>query len=147
MTRRFSTFYLGENLYGIDVMKVQEVTRSLPRTRVPLAPGYVHGLINLRGQIATAVGLRELFEFSDAPPESPMNVVCRSGELLLAFLVDRVGDVMEVEDATFEQAPDTVPGDIRRFMEGVYKIPGNLLSVIEVERISDFIIQAEAKKS
>jgi purine-binding chemotaxis protein CheW len=147
MTRRFSTFHIGNNLYGIDVMKVQEVTRSLPRTRVPLAPGYVHGLINLRGQIATAVGLRELFELSDAPPEAPMNVVCRSGELLLAFLVDRVGDVMEVEDAAFEEAPDTVPGNIRRFMEGVYKIPGSLLSVIEVERISEFITQAQTKNN
>jgi purine-binding chemotaxis protein CheW len=58
----YSTFRISGRLYGIDVTRVQEVTKSLPCTRVPLTPKHVKGLINLRGQIATAIELRELFD-------------------------------------------------------------------------------------
>lgn len=139
---QFSTFYIADRLYGIDVMKVQEVTKALPTTKVPLAPPYVHGLINLRGQISTAIGLRELFDLKDNPPESQMNVVCRSQDLLLSFVVDRIGDVMEVPTVNFEESPDTIPEKIRRFMTGVYKIPGTLLSIIEVEKVTDVITRS-----
>ena len=65
-SRQFSTFFIGDRMYGIDVKTVQEITKSMPMTRVPLSPGYVHGLINLRGQLATAIGLRDLFATDDA---------------------------------------------------------------------------------
>ncbi len=143
-SRQFSTFYIADRLYGIDVMKVQEVTRALPMSRVPLAPNYVHGLINLRGQISTAIGLRELFELTDKTPEVQMNVVCRAGDLLLSFMVDRIGDVMEVPQKDFEVTPDTIPDNVRRFMGGVYKIPGTLLSILEIEKITEIITQSSS---
>ncbi|MBU6176091.1 MAG: chemotaxis protein CheW, partial [Planctomycetes bacterium] len=111
-SRQFSTFYLGDRLYGIDVMKVQEVTNALPLTRVPLSPGFVHGLINLRGQISTAIGLRELFQLEPAAGGGSMNVVCRIKDTLFSFVVDQIGDVMELDDHSFEDAPDTVPDAI-----------------------------------
>ncbi len=134
--RQFSTFYVANRLYGIDVMKVQEITRALPITEVPLSPNYVHGLINLRGQISTAVSLRELFSISGKVPENSMNVVCKIQDALFSFVVDRIGDVMQVEEGDFEDAPDTVPESIRKFMGGVYKVSGDLLSVIEIEKLS-----------
>lgn len=134
-TRQFSTFYIGERLYGIDVMQVQEVTKALAMTQIPLAPSYVHGLINLRGQIATAIALRNLFELSDPAPEVQMNVVCRSEGLLLSLLVDKIGDVVEVSENDFEPPPDTVPLGVKKFMSGVYKTQGPLLSIIEVNHI------------
>jgi purine-binding chemotaxis protein CheW len=139
--RQFSTFYIAGLLYGIDVMKVQEITKALPMTRVPLAPKYVHGLINLRGQISTAIQLRELFGLHDQAPEEQMNVVCKVREILVSFLVDRIGDVMELNESSFEPAPDTIPENIRRFIEGVYKVPGTLMSVIDVERVAESIIK------
>ncbi len=138
-TRQFSTFYIANLLYGIDVMKVQEITKALPMTRVPLAPGYVKGLINLRGQISTAIQLSDLFELNEKTPDEQMNVVCKISDILVSFLVDRIGDVMELESKNFEPAPDTVPENVRRYIEGVYMIPGNLISVIDVERIVEFI--------
>ncbi len=137
-TKQFSTFYVADRLYGIDVMRVQEVTRALPLTQVPLAPKFVHGLINLRGQISTAIGLRELFEIKGVQQENPMNVVCKLDEVLVSFFVDRIGDVMELEEKDFEPAPETIPFEIRRFIEGVYKVPGALLSVVDVDRVSEF---------
>ena len=66
-TNQFSTFLVDDRLYGVNIRVVQEITKSMSVTEVPLAPEHIKGLINLRGQIATAVGLRELFEIS-APP-------------------------------------------------------------------------------
>lgn len=138
-SRQFSTFYITGNLYGIDVMKVQEVTKNLPMTEVPLSPHYVHGLINLRGQIATAIGLRELLGVEAKEDGEHMNVVCQVDGLLLSILVDKIGDVMEVSQEQFESVPDTVPQTIRQYMEGVYKIEDSLLSVIEIGKISESI--------
>ncbi len=138
-TRQFSTFYINDLLYGIDVMKVQEITKALPMTRVPLAQGYVKGLINLRGQISTAIQLSDLFHLEHQSHEEQMNVVCKISDILVSFLVDRIGDVMELESDQFEPAPDTMPENVRKYLEGVYKIPGNLLSVIDVEQIVESI--------
>ena len=137
---QFSTFYVADRLYGIDVMQVQEVTKELAITPVPLAPSYVHGLINLRGQLATAVGLQELFEIEvDDKDREKMNIVCRKDDLLISVLVDSIGDVMIVGNANFETPPNTIPSSIRRFMKGVYKISGNLISIIDIEKIVEVI--------
>lgn len=133
---QFSTFSIGDRTYGISVMKVQEVTKNLPMTPVPLSPQYVCGLINLRGQIATAVSLRKLFGIPGEGPEDEMNVVCRVDGHLFSFLVDRIGDVVEVETASKEPLPATVGSELRNFMTGVYKLPDDLLSIIDIEKIS-----------
>lgn len=142
--RQFSTFYLGDRLYGIDVMQVQEVTKSMGVTAIPLAPSYVKGLINLRGQIATAIGLTELFqtEQSGSDATQKMNVVCCSEGALLTLLVDRIGDVIEVSGSDFEPSPDTIGDSIKQFMEGIYKNEKEILSVISIERISKYLNKA-----
>lgn len=133
---QYSTFSIGQRVYGISVMKVQEVTKELPMTDVPLAPPYVCGLINLRGQIATAISLRKLFGIPGPPPPEEMNVVCRVDGMLFSFLVDFIGDVVEVETATREPLPATVDSNIREYMQGVYKLTENILSVVDIEKIS-----------
>lgn len=142
MKRQFSTFFIDDSLFGVDVMDVQEVTLALPMTQVPLAPDYVRGLINLRGQLATAVGLEELFAFEkdgDASQKKRMNVVCKGDGILVSLLVDRIGDVIEVGEELFESTPDTVPKGVGRFMSGVYKTPEQLLSILEVKEIVNVI--------
>lgn len=141
-SQQFSTFFIGDRLYGIDVMKVQEVTKALPMTPVPLAPKYVHGLINLRGQISTAISLRDLFSLNEPAPTEQMNVVCRISDLLISFLVDRIGDVIEVSHNDFQPTPDTLSEEIRKFMGGVFKTPTELLSVVEVERVTESLVRA-----
>ncbi len=141
--KQYSTFYISDRLYGIDVQEVQEVTKALPMTSIPLAPDYVYGLINLRGQIATAIGLRELFKLNDKRPETQMNVVCRLDELLISLSVDRIGDVMEIGDSFFEPTPDTVPASMKKFMNGVYKTTDTLLSVIDINKVLKIVSQSE----
>ena len=109
-TKQFSTFLVADKMYGIEVMSVQEITRMMNVTKVPLAPNFVYGLINLRGQIATAVGLRELFELTDKNSINEyMNVVCKSEGILLSLIVDQIGDVIEVNDSDFSPTPEIVP--------------------------------------
>ena len=143
--KQFATFYLGERLYGIEVTKVQEIARSLPITAIHLAPPYVIGLTNLRGQVATAIGLRELFGLQSNSTSDRMSVICKHEGNLLSLLVDRIGDVIEVSQNDFEEAPPTVDDLTRTFMKGVYKTNDSILSVIEINQLSNYLGNFSAK--
>ena len=135
MATQYSTFYIAKRLYGIDVTSVQEVVNFMPITRVPLAPPYIIGLINLRGQIATAIGVRQMFGLPIDPDQNMMNVVCRAENMLLSLIVDEIGDVIEVEKGNYEKTPSTIPERTRQFLNGVYKTNTQLLSVIDLGAI------------
>lgn len=134
-TSQFCTFYLDELLFGIELRSVQEVIRYVEMTRVPLAPSVVSGLINLRGQIVTAVDLREQLEFkARAADARPVNVVVRSEDGSVSLLVDEIGDVVEVEEETFEPPPETLQGNVRAVILGVHKLKGRLMHVLDTEK-------------
>src|SRR3954469_22742409 len=95
--------------FGVDVLKVQEVIRYQEMTRVPLAPPEIRGLINLRGQIVSAVEMRIRFGLGDrADGVLPMNIVMRTEEGAVSLLVDEIGDVVEVGEGAFERVPETL---------------------------------------
>lgn len=132
-SRQLSTFFLHDLYLGVEVLQVQELIRFQEMTRVPLASPAVRGLINLRGQIVTAVDLRQQFGMPDRQTErEPMNVVVRTDEGAVSLLVDEIGDVVEVDEQQFEAAPDTVQGRARELITGVYKLDGRLLLVLDV---------------
>ena len=134
--QQFCTFYLDGLLFGIEVKKVQEVLRHQVMTRVPLAPKLIGGLINLRGQIVTAIDLRLRLDLPERKTdELPMNVVARSEDGAVSLLVDEIGDVVEVSDDAFEQPPDTLRGESRELIRGVYKLPRQLLHVLQLEKM------------
>lgn len=135
-SEQLTTFYIGDDLFGIEVMKVQEVSINPFIIPVPLAPPFVLGLINLRGQIATAMGLRELFNKTSQVKTESMSVVCKMEGNLVSLIVDSIGDVVEVEGKTFEPAPESIPFNVRRFIKGIYKMNGALLSVIDIETLA-----------
>ena len=134
--RQFCTFHV-DNLYlGIEVQQVQEVIRYQTMTRIPLAPGAIHGLINLRGQIVTAVDLRHCMDLPQrAANQQPMNVVVRDGENAISLLVDSIGDVVEVDEDTFEPPPSTARAKVRTLIHGTYKQSERLLLVLNTERV------------
>jgi purine-binding chemotaxis protein CheW len=135
-TQLLTTFYIGNECYGIEVMKVQEVTGTPAIIPVPLAPPFVRGLINLRGQLATAMGLRELFGASSSEASDPMSVVCRMDGNLVSLIVDRIGDVVETDVKDFEKTPDTIPDGVKRFIKGIYKMNDGFLSVLDLESVN-----------
>src|SRR5262245_32597212 len=105
-------------------------------TRVPLAPAVVRGLINLRGQIITAIDLRQGLELPQRTNgERPVNVVVTTEDGAVSLLVDEIGDVLDVAETTFEALPDTLRGAARDLIRGSYKLDHRLLLVLDTERI------------
>jgi purine-binding chemotaxis protein CheW len=134
-TQQFCTFFLKDQFLGVPVEQVQEVIRYQEMTRVPLVPEAIRGLINLRGQIVMAVDLRRRFAMEDRPgSELPMNVVVNTEDSAVSFLVDEIGDVLEVEEEHFEPTPDTLQGRTRELVGGVYKLRDKLMLVLDIER-------------
>jgi purine-binding chemotaxis protein CheW len=130
--RRFCTFYVDRLLLGIAIERVEEVLRDQNITPVPLAHPDIAGLINLRGQIVTAVDARRRLGLTERDGGvSPAVVVIRCGVDAVSLLVDRVGDVIEVEDDRFVEVPVTVGATISARTTGAYKLDGNLLLVLD----------------
>ncbi len=133
--RQFCTFLVDGLFFGVEVLQVQEVIRYQEMTRVPLAPNVVGGLINLRGQIVTAIDLRRLRGMSERSKENlPMNVVVRTNEGAVSLLVDEIGDVVTVEPELFERTPETLSGVARDLLSGVYKLKNRLLLILDTEK-------------
>jgi len=134
--QQFSTFFVQKLYFGIEVEKVQEVLRYQEMTRVPLAPPVVRGLINLRGQIVTAIDLRRRLDLGErGETELPMNVVVRTSDGGVSLLVDEIGDVVEVDEGTFERPPDTLNSNARSMIRGVHKLSGRLMHVLDTDRV------------
>jgi len=135
MQTQLVTFTLDRLHFGVEVGHVQEVIRYQTMTRVPRAPTVVEGLINLRGQIVTAVDMRARVGLGKRDgSQLPMNVVIRSADGVASLLVDEIGEVVEVDAAQLEPAPLTVTDRIRDVIGGVYKLHGMLLLELDVER-------------
>ena len=133
-TQQFCTFFLKDHFFGVPVQQVQEVIRYQEMTRVPLVPPVIRGLINLRGQIVMAIDLRRRFGMADRPDsELPMNVVVRTEEGPVSLLADRVGDVVEVDEESFERPPATLAENLRPLIKGVHKLDSGLMHVLNTE--------------
>lgn len=134
-TRQLCTFFADGQFFGVPVQQVQEVIRYQEMTRVPLVPPVVRGLINLRGQIVVAIDLRRRLELSDrAEGQLPMNVIVRTADGAVSLLVDEIGDVLEVEEDTFEGPPETLQAASRELVLGVHKLANHLLLVLDTEK-------------
>ncbi len=132
--RQLCTFLLDGLLFGVDVTRVQEVIRHQEMTPVPLAPTVVAGLINLRGQIVTALDMRQKLNMPPRPADQlPMNVVVRQDEGVVSLLVDEIGDVVDVDDASVEPPPETLPVDAKAMISSVYKLEEQLLLLLNTK--------------
>ena len=136
-TRLLTTFVVDGLHLGVDALQVQEVLRHQPMTHVPLAPAEVSGLINLRGQVVTALDLRRRLRRPDRiAGELPMNVVVRTDDGPVSLLVDEIGDVIEVPADALESNPETVSDLERELVLGVHKLAGQLLMVLDVAKVA-----------
>ncbi|WP_028050743.1 chemotaxis protein CheW [Cellulomonas sp. URHD0024] len=132
---QYVTFTLDGSLYGIDVVRVQEALRAQSRTRVPLAPATVAGLVNLRGQVVLTIDLRTCLGLESRPDVTePMMVVVQVAGEVVSLLVDNIGDVIDVGPDSFETPPDTLDPTVRPLIRGAHKLDSGLLLVLDVDR-------------
>ena len=130
VVRRFCTFYLDELWFGLNVERVQEVLLAPAITPVPLAPPAIAGLVNLRGQIVTAIDLRRRFRFAECPAVAPpAMLMLRCQDALIGLLVTKMDEVVEVLESGFETAP------LGKLVQAVCKFPGRLLHVLDFDRV------------
>jgi purine-binding chemotaxis protein CheW len=133
--QKYCTFFVDGHYFGLDVRRVQEIIRYQEMTRVPLAPPVVRGLINLRGQIVTAIDLRRRLELKDRPQDQlPVNVVVQTEDGPVSLLVDEIGDVLDVSQELFERPPETLRGIARELILGAYKMNDRLLLLLDTEK-------------
>lgn len=137
-SHQYATFFVDGLFFGIDVLQVQEVLRYQEMTQVPLAPEAIEGLINLRGQIVTAIDMRRRLNLKPREDgRTPMNTVVRTEEGAVSLLVDEIGDVVEADMEFFERPPDNVDATARDMLRGVYKLKERLLLILDTEKTID----------
>src|SRR5271154_259600 len=133
--QQYCTFFVDGHYFGLDVLNVQEIIRYQEMTRVPPAPPVVRGLINLRGQIVTALDLRRRLELPERPADQlPVNVVVHTDDGAVSLLVDEIGDVLEVSEKLFERPPETLRGTARELILGAYKLKDRLRLILDTDR-------------
>ena len=142
--RQFCTFYLNHLLFGVESQKIQEVVTYRELRPVPLAPPVVTGLMNLRGQVVVALELRRQLELPDRPPDiTPVCLVVRTAGGTVCLLADEVGNVVEVEEQTFEPSPETLSPRLRSVILGVHKLEHQLMHVLDTDQACE--VQSVAK--
>lgn len=139
----FVTMRVAGQLFGIDVMSVQDVLRGLKVTRIPLAPKQVAGSLNLRGRIVTAINVRECLDLepysgTPIPKERIMSVVVEHRNEFFSLIVDAIGEVINLPLAQIEKTPANLSGRWRDVASGVYKMEGELLVIIDIDRLLKF---------
>jgi purine-binding chemotaxis protein CheW len=140
-TQQFATFFVEGFFFGVPVVQVQEVLRYQEMTRVPMAPQVIEGLINLRGQLVTAIDMRRRLGLNPRPADSlPMNMVVRSTEGAVSLLVDEIGDVVEVDESAFEPPPDNLDRISREMVLGVFKLKDRLLLTLDTYKTVDVAV-------
>ncbi len=135
-TRKWATFFLNEEMFGLRVEDVQEVMMEQPLTPVPLAPEHIVGLLNLRGQIMPAVDLRRRLRFPvrDASQSTKL-IVLRSHGVSVCLVVDAIGDVIEVASTSWQAPPDTLTAPHRGFLSGICPIAGFVVLGLDVDAL------------
>ncbi|NQU64909.1 MAG: purine-binding chemotaxis protein CheW [SAR324 cluster bacterium] len=136
---QFSSFYLGDTLCGINIKQVQEVNAYLNVTKVPLAPEYVMGIMNLRGQIVTVINLSMKIGLTPSVigPKSRVVITSSQGEHI-GLLVDRVTEVITVPQQKIVSSPANVKGAQGKFFDGILHTAKNeLMALLNVEIVLD----------
>jgi purine-binding chemotaxis protein CheW len=143
--RDYVTMSIGGQLFGIPVLKVQDVLGPQTITRVPLAPVEVAGSLNLRGRIVTAVDVRLRLGLPKRDSDkAAMSVVVEHENELYSLLVDSVGEVLSLESRDYQRNPPTLNPRLREFSDGIYRLNDSLLVVLSVSSLLNFGNRADA---
>lgn len=134
----FVTATIGGQLFGIPVLTVQDVLGPQRLARIPLAPPQVAGALNMRGRIVTAIDLRVSLGLPPAERDKQMSIVVDHKGELYSLLIDEVGEVLALDAERLEPNPPTLKASWREVSNGIYRLDGQLMVVLQVERLLDF---------
>ena len=137
-TEDFVTFIIADQLFGIPVLKVQDVLSAHNITRIPLAPPEIAGSLNLRGRIVTAMDVRLRLGLPPRKESASMSIVAEHEGELYSLMVDSVGEVLALKGSDWERNPPTLDPKFRDYSMGIYRLDDKLLVVLDVNRLLDY---------
>ena len=138
------TVTIGGQMFGVPVLSVRDVLVARKITPIPLAPPEVAGALNLRGRIVTAIDMRRSLDLPPREGADPgMYVVVEESDELYSLMVDSVGEVMTLSGDELERAPGTLDPRWREVSGGIYRLEGNLLVLLDIERLLDFMRRSD----
>ncbi|MDW8002867.1 MAG: chemotaxis protein CheW [Deltaproteobacteria bacterium] len=130
------TFKIGNEEFGVDILKVQEINKMMNITKIPNAPDYVEGVINLRGKIVPVVDLRKRLNFPQKPYDKNTRIiVVELDGMILGFIVDSVSEVLRIPESTVEPPPSMVSGIESEYVEGIGRLGDRLLILLELRKV------------
>jgi len=133
---KLATFQVGTVSFGVDILKVQEINKHIEITKVPQAPEYVLGVMNLRGRIVTVIDLGMKLELpSTKLNDESRNVIVNSNSEHVGFLVDRIADVMSADWDNVSPPPSNLGGIQEKFFKGVLKTDEGLIVILDVDEV------------
>jgi purine-binding chemotaxis protein CheW len=130
------TFKVAEEEFGVDILKVQEIIRMLEITKVPKAPPFVEGVINLRGKVIPIIDLRQRFGKQSKPRDHNTRIIVfEIRNMIVGFVVDSVSEVLRIKTDTVEQAPPVVAGVESEYIKGIGKLDNRLLILLDLNKL------------
>jgi len=143
--RELIAFRIGEQEFCVDIMSVREIRGWTPATPLPRAPGYMKGVINLRGAVLPIIDLGARFGLrTSEPSERHVIMVAHVGGRMVGLLVDAVSDIIQLTDEALQPTPDVASEQVKSFVKGLFALDGRLISLIELDRIIPEATEAEA---
>lgn len=131
-----ATFYVGDALCGMNILQIQEINKLMMMTRVPQAPDYVLGILNLRGQIVTVIDLGKKLGMGETEASvEARNVIVNSTGSSVGLLVKKIGDVVAVDLLNKEKPPANMSGIQGKYFTGVYKRDNSLIGILDIDRV------------
>jgi purine-binding chemotaxis protein CheW len=140
----YVTFTAAGQLFGLPIARVQDVFRPAHITPVPLAAREIAGVLNLRGRIVTAIHLSNRLDLQSRDAESPMAIGIEVGGESFGLLVETVGEVLKLADADREPNPVNLDRKLARVAAGLFRLNGELLVILDVDRVLDLGAEAAA---
>ena len=133
---QLATFSLGNEEFGVDILKIQEIIRFMDITRVPRAPHFVEGVINLRGKVIPIIDMRKRFGMEPRTHDKDTRIiVIEACEMVVGFIVDAVSEVLRISTDTVENPPSIVAGMDSEYISGVGKLEDRLLILLDLDKL------------
>lgn len=139
-SEQFLTFELAGEMYGVEILKVQEIRGWEPIRKIPKTPGYIKGALNLRGAIVPILDLRERFDIAavDYSPTTVViviNVATASGQMVMGVVADAVSDVLDIRHDDIKKAPDLGTNIDTRYMRGMYVAKQGMIMLLDADKL------------
>ncbi|WFD11413.1 chemotaxis protein CheW [Tepidibacter hydrothermalis] len=137
--KKYVIFKLNNEEYGVDIMKVKEVSEVKERVKVPNTPDFVDGIINIRGDVTPIINLKKRFNLAEDTKFCELSriIVVNMDGKMVGFLVDDASHVISIEDTDIEPAPEVISGEDKVYIEGIGKVDSRMIIILNLEEVLD----------